>query len=103
MTPSSSKDPSILTTVAESIGSTLGAIASKVESAQQALVSEMHKPEPKKKSARKKAATKKKAKSKPTPKSKPKAKTLRSRPTSKSTKAMRTRRAKGKSKKRTRK
>ena len=66
MTPSSTKDNSILTTVAESIGSTLGAIASKVESAQHALASEMHIPTAKKKFVRKPARKSKAHKAKPT-------------------------------------
>jgi hypothetical protein len=78
MTPSSTKDDSILTTVAESIGTTLGAIASKVESAQHALASEMHIPIAKKKSVRKKPVRKSKAH-----KSKPTAKVLRTRHASK--------------------
>ena len=74
MTPSSTKDNSILTTVAESIGSTLGSIASKVESAQHAIAAEMHIPTAKKKAARKKPARKSKAR-----KAKPTANVLRTR------------------------
>jgi hypothetical protein len=92
MTPSPTKDNSILTTVAESIGSTLGSIASKVESAQQALSAEMHMPTAKKKATRKKPARKSKAR-----KAKPTANVLRTRHAKKPKS-----KAKSKAKKRTR-
>jgi len=56
---SSGEPPSFLETVAESIGSTLGTIKSKVESAQQTFTKDVKKPARKKKIAGKKKTAKK--------------------------------------------